>query len=151
MSNSPAAFEATYSDWKLVKSRKVVQIVLEVPMESADLAYKVLGGMPNHAAEAWLAVAKLDKSKIEKPVERKRWIDLPLSQQAAIRCGEVAFREFCALEWDGIKILDTEMTADHVRNYCGVQSRRELDSNQAAAAKWRELDGHYDLWCRSGA
>lgn len=149
MSNAPAAFEATYSDWKLVKSRKVVQIVLEVPMEKADHAYQVLGGMPNHAAEAWLAVAKLDKS-VAQP-ERRKWADLPLSQQAAIRCNEMAFREFCALEDPNFKAYDLDMAADHVRQLCGVQSRKDLDTNKVAASKWREYDALYDLWCRSGA
>ena len=52
------AFQATYSDWKLIRTRKVVQIVLEVPIEAADHAYKVLGGMPNPASEIWVGVAR---------------------------------------------------------------------------------------------
>lgn len=52
------AFSATYSDWKLIRTRKVVQIVLEVPIEAADHAYKVLGGMPNPASEIWVGVAR---------------------------------------------------------------------------------------------
>ncbi len=142
------AFSACYADWKLVKSRKVVQIVLEVAMEDSDAAYKLLGGMPNPAAETWVGVAKLNKQP--EPQERRRWSDLPLSQQAAIRCGEVAFREFCALDCEGVKALDTEMAANHVREFCGVGSRKDLDTNATAAAKWRELEGQYDLWCRSG-
>ena len=31
-----AAFKATYSDLRFVKSRKVAQIVLELPLEQAD-------------------------------------------------------------------------------------------------------------------
>ena len=37
-----AAFRASYSDWKLIKTRSVVQIVFEVPLEAADEAYQVL-------------------------------------------------------------------------------------------------------------
>lgn len=54
-----AAFSATYSDWKLIRSRKVVQIVLEIPIEKSDEAYQVMGGMPDPGAEKWFAVAAL--------------------------------------------------------------------------------------------
>jgi hypothetical protein len=55
-----AAFKATYSDWKLLRTRKVVQIVLEVPVELADHAYRVLDGMPLSGEEIWVAVARLN-------------------------------------------------------------------------------------------
>lgn len=55
-----AAFRATYSDWRLIKGRKVVQVVFELPLEAADEAYTALGGMPNPAAEVWCAVARLN-------------------------------------------------------------------------------------------
>jgi hypothetical protein len=65
-----AAFRASYADWKLIKTRSVVQIILEVPLESADAAYKVLGGMPNFGAEQWMAVARLSpEAKEQEPVQ----------------------------------------------------------------------------------
>ena len=54
-----AAFSATYSDWKVVKTRRVVQIVFEVPLEAAGHAYNVLGGMPRFEKEEWFAIARL--------------------------------------------------------------------------------------------
>ena len=59
--SDPAAFTATYSDWKVIKTRQVVQIVLEVPLKAAGHAYNVLGGMPNFESESWVAVALLNK------------------------------------------------------------------------------------------
>lgn len=56
-----AAFSATYSDWKLIKTRGVVQIVLEVPLKAAGHAYNVLGGMPDYENEKWVGVARLEK------------------------------------------------------------------------------------------
>jgi hypothetical protein len=61
--DKPAAFSATYSDWRVVKGRKVVQIILEVPLEAAGHAYNVLGGMPTFGAEQWFAVARLQKTE----------------------------------------------------------------------------------------
>lgn len=58
-----AAFSAYYSDWKVIKTRQVVQIVLEVPLKAADHAYQVLGGMPNFEAEDMVAVARIAKPR----------------------------------------------------------------------------------------
>ncbi len=63
--SAPAAFQASYSDWKLIRTRKVVQIVLEVPVERADEAYSVLGGMPLSGEETWVGVARLKQEAKE--------------------------------------------------------------------------------------
>lgn len=55
-----AAFQATYADWRVIKGRKVVQVCFELPLEAADTAYQVLGGMPIAANEIWCAVARID-------------------------------------------------------------------------------------------
>jgi hypothetical protein len=57
--NKPMAFKACYSDWKLVRTRGIIQVVLEVPLADADAAYNVLGGMPDASRENWFAVAPL--------------------------------------------------------------------------------------------
>jgi hypothetical protein len=54
-----AAFKATYSGFKFVATRKVAQIVLEVPSEQAMRVLECLGGMPDGANERWCAVAVL--------------------------------------------------------------------------------------------
>lgn len=63
--NKPAAFSATYSNWKVIQGRKVVQIVFEVPLEKADEAYQALGGMPDNSVSTWCAIAKLDPEKLQ--------------------------------------------------------------------------------------
>lgn len=143
--SAPAAFEASYSDWKLVKSRKVVQIVLEVPMEAADLAYQVLGGMPNHAAEAWLAVAKLDKTKVKETKQSRRWNELSVAEQAGIRCNERAFWDFVSdKNCDETSAVDAEGAANDLRRYFGVTSRKDIPRD-----KWEDFDNEYQLWCRA--
>lgn len=54
-----AAFQATYSDVKFIKTRQVVQFIFEVPIEDATRAMEMLGGMPNPAAEVWCGIARL--------------------------------------------------------------------------------------------
>ena len=63
MTDQPA-FSATYSNWRVIQGRKVIQIVFEVPLEAERHAYNVLGGMPNNGKENWFAIARLkDKPK----------------------------------------------------------------------------------------
>jgi len=60
--DDPAAFGAVYSDWKLIKTRKCVQVVFEIPVEAADHAYKVLGGMPHYEKSDWFGIARMKKA-----------------------------------------------------------------------------------------
>jgi hypothetical protein len=57
----PAAFSAIYSDWKLIKTRGVVSISFEVPLEAAGHAHNVLHGMPSFAEDQWFAIARMKK------------------------------------------------------------------------------------------
>ena len=58
--SEPAAFTATYADIKTIKTRQVVQIVFEVPIEAAGHAYNVLGGWPDFASERWFVIARME-------------------------------------------------------------------------------------------
>ena len=58
MTDTPA-FSAAYSNWRVIQGRKVIQLVFEVPLEAADFAYRVLGGMPNNGEEKYFAIARL--------------------------------------------------------------------------------------------
>lgn len=157
--NNPTVFQGTFSDFRIVKGRKVVQIMVEVPSEQANAALAALGGLPDPANPAWVAVARLDAKhgetpkQIEPPKERKRWEDMPPAQQSAIRCGEESFREFLAecrqptgAAWRGAP--DAEAAAACVRLICGVNSRSELNTDPTAATAWRHLDNEYWLWSR---
>lgn len=50
---------ASFSDFKLIKGRKVCQLVCEVPLEQADAALIALGGLPNPHAERWVGIVPL--------------------------------------------------------------------------------------------
>jgi hypothetical protein len=144
----PAAFRATFSDLKVIKTRQVVQLCFELPLADFDAAYEVLGGLPNSAEERWFAIAAIGNSSEIAPlqIESKRdWRDLPPQQQAAMRCNEAAFvhflREQRPDDW-----AETQDTADCVRLICGVESRAELATNHAARVAWHQLDSQYIAW-----
>lgn len=153
----PLAFRGTYSDWRLVKTRGVVQIIFEIPLAEADAAYQILGGMPDTSKERWFAVAPLLKEDtrplltLDKPAAAKRdWRDLGPAQQAGIRCEESTFIAFLTEERPG-DWYESDNAAECVRLICGVQSRSELATNQKARVIWHQLDDQYQAWMKVGA
>jgi hypothetical protein len=154
------AVAGTFADFKIVRGRKCAQIVVEVPLEHADAALRTLGGLPNPASERWVGIAPLngDPQKVgisdEKvgtsenvpTPDKRKWDDLPPSQQAAIRCGEPEFQRFAEvvaadLGWRGD-------AAEIVRRYCKVASRADLNTNERAEDRWRTFEADYWAWQR---
>lgn len=125
-----AAIRATFSDLRIVKGRKVAQLVMEIPIEQADHALAVLGGIPRSDKEVWVGIARLDPDKIAASREdgppcpsgigtppesaesvapaasktRKPFHELRPSQQAGIRCNDSDF-----WQW-----LDTQLAARRI-------------------------------------
>lgn len=121
--SAPAAISATFHDFRTVKGRKTCQFIFEVPVETANDALQALGGIPDAANPAWVAIARLTSESLPRnseegrqaegedtegesfcgaqraspaPKERKRWDELLLSQRAGIRCEEPEFWWFLA-------------------------------------------------------
>lgn len=171
-----AAFRATYADWRVIKGRKVVSISFEVPIEQADLAYQVVGGMPNPATSAWFAIARLQEAKPhdaapdevplpsggpsagveadEYPAQNLgKWNKIPLPQQAGILCNDAAFQKFLgekiAPDADFSSCSEkaaAELAADIVRHQCIVPSRADIRENHPSARLWRGLVMDYRAW-----
>ncbi len=129
------AIRATYSDLKLVKTRKVLQLIFEVPIEEADNALRVLGGMPRADAETWVGIALITEEAAARPTgkPRKAWGETPLVQQAGIRCNDVEFQQWVAAS-------DMQDAIEAVRRICKVKSRTEFATDDDAAERWRNLD-----------
>lgn len=58
---SAAAFQACYSDLRLIKGRKVLALVFEVPLEHSSSVLDILGGVPDPSKSVWCAIARLNK------------------------------------------------------------------------------------------
>lgn len=144
---APAAIQGTYTDLKIVRSRKVCQIVVEIPLEASEGFVKAFG-MPNPGAETWVAVARLNAGVAaagEQQKERRRFDTLPLAQQAAIKCGEPAFWRFLT-EVHRAPTTNSDEAATYVRRYCNVVSRSELNHGVEAGERWSKLSNGYDAW-----
>lgn len=159
-----AAIAATFADFRLIKTRKVAQLVMEVPIEKADEALSVLGGLPRSDNERWCGIARLDLAGAQasmgaavgpdtgagrdashgeqyqsRDTARLRFSEMPRSQQAGIRIGDKNFQAWCE--------VDNADDADaHVKGFCAINSKRELDTNVPAGKRWDDMDARYRQW-----
>ena len=137
--NDAAVTQATFADFRLVKGRKVAQLVFEVPIEQADQALTALGGSPQPAAETWVALARLEtraRGQV-KPLFKKE--EAKLSFEAVMRCKDPLFQQF-------IGANDEAVAATLVREACHIDSRSGLNTDPVAASLWRGLDARYLAW-----
>lgn len=145
----PAAFQATYSDFKLVKTRKVAQFIFEVPIEGVDAALAVVGGMPDTGAERWFGIAPLREEAAKAPKEKQTWREMKPAQQSGIRCAEPMFWAYLIEQHNELierKPQSADECADAVRSLCGVTSRSEFNTNHAARVMWFQLDEGFQAW-----
>lgn len=144
MSNSaPAALSGDYVDLKFIKSRKVAQVVIEIPLEAAA-AFVADFGAPDPSTGVPVAIARLVKQAAQP--ERRKFRDLPPSQQAAMRCNEPAFWKYLASL--GTRAETADDAATYVRQWCLVRSRSDLNNNAKAMEAWSRLNEAYELWMR---
>ena len=54
-----AVFQASFAGLRAVNTRKVLQIILEVPIEENILVLSVLGGFPHPGETVWVACARI--------------------------------------------------------------------------------------------
>lgn len=160
MTNSPAAIRAVLVDVRNINTDKEVRLELRVPAELAGRIFEAFG-WPTKVAPVEVAIARLEPAadpqalqtppnlQTSKPPEdRKSFLQMRRSAQAALRCREPLFREFLADRYgrhvfvsDGGGVV--EGIATHVRVMCGVRSRSELDKDPTAAAAWDAIEGEY--------
>lgn len=142
--SKPAAFQATYSDLRFVKSRKVAQVTLELPLEQAGDFVEAFG-TPNPANEVWVAIARLTVESQQK--ERRAFAELPIAQQAALTCDRNDFRRF--LRSKGFAAISAESAAAAIRELCKIESRSELATNARAACVFQKLTHEFEDWLRT--
>lgn len=155
-----AAAEPVLADFveiKMVKTRSVVQLVFEIPIEGADEAHERLGGYPQPGESrpcgiVWLRDGeKWDPEtgeiedlpppiriegtgrRFEPTYEGRPWASIAPSQQSGILCSNRSF-----MAWIGA--ADAAAAARIVREKTGCErSRAELDKDPAKAVRWRNL------------
>ncbi len=135
--------QGTYADFKIIKSRKVAQIIIEVPLEAAQNAITTFG-VPNPSIEQWVAVAALQTVSIDNSDQPRR----SAVSSAAMLCQSDKFAQFLVEEMGlgEITVGDRDSVADGLRSVLGIQSRAELQNNDEALTAFNNLKGEYDAW-----
>jgi hypothetical protein len=157
-----AIIEAEYVEWKMVKTRKSLQLIFEVPLEAQERVMTALG-IPMPDTSTPVAICRLNPAmlaqRVSEPEPEAHQLEgpasgdddkpaRPLSQVSAYLCTIVAFRRFLWEEYKLESMPTEDQAADFVRSHCGVQSRREFDLIESAAANFRDLRWRYNAWLR---
>lgn len=75
------------------------------------------------------------------------WRKLGPLCQSSITLGQTeAFRIFVAEQIDANGDVGDDDVAEYIRSTCGVESRKQLDDDQEAAVKFREMMAQYRGW-----
>lgn len=151
------AILATFSDLRIVKGRKVAQLVFEVALEQTDAALAILGGVPMPDRERWVGIApvepKITAGSASQPAgslpppgdaeeaspaakPKQRWDDMPIAQRAGRMCADPLF-------WPVLGAGDEVEAAIVFRARCGVTSRTLIDGNPKAMDTFHRLETEY--------
>lgn len=144
-----SVIEAMLLRWSESPTGRTVTFLL--PDDGTQHPFKGLKTGPSYGQRVALSVALIADDETQRPAaepeakpakERKRWDELPLSQQAAIRCNEPGFQQF-------MEAQDEKEAADNVRRYCGVTSRSSIEKNTTHGFAWLSLEQSYQHWLRN--
>jgi hypothetical protein len=145
------AIAALFWDVRTVKTRSAYQLILEIPLEQADAALKLLGGTPITGQERWVGIAPLasdgDRSgRSEKPESASRSAPSEgerLRTQAVMLCREPLFWDWMGASKDQDDTSRMVVATVHMRMKLGIASRSELATNPEAQQKFRDLVAQY--------
>lgn len=152
---APVAVSGTFADLRSVKTRSIVQMIVEIPIERAAEVIAAFG-YPQPGAEIMVAVARLRAApQIEaRPAGKRSFADMLPAQQAGVLCNDARFRKFLHEERTNGWMLalsnhpddPVEAAATTVRAACGVRSRADLNTHPQAQIAWRDLHEAYRTW-----
>lgn len=139
---SNAAIQAVYTDYKRVKGRKVHQVVFEVPSEKWPEVYKVLGE-PDIETSQWFGIAAMNVTeKAETPEDQGK----NYTANAAMMVKEESFRRFLGSCYSEDYVMTPVEADKDVKARLNIKSKSELNTDNAAAERWKGLRSQYDAW-----
>lgn len=141
-----SALAGNFADFKIIKTRSVLQIVVEIPIEQGQKALELLG-IPQPGQEIPVAIARLvappkaidpDKSSRAKEAYATKDNMQKAVVRAAMLCKEAKFQDYIA-------VASPEMAANWMRRHLGVEHRSEIASNEDAYENFLHLETDYRL------
>ena len=125
-----AVITGTYSDFKLIKTRQVAQMIIEVPLEKAEHVINIFG-VPKPNEEKWVAVAHMRTEPVQTNARASKAI-----QQAWLR----DFRGMSE-----VNPADRSTIENAIRALIGVKSRADMRNNDEALKMWENLLDSFTL------
>ncbi len=140
--NQPAVIRADFADFRRVKTRKVFQLIFEVPEEQTEQVLGILGA-PVSEKSIWCAIALLrepaESRQADWTEERRPWTSLKASQQAGIASKDPRFQEFARETADSTAV-------EFIYERCSIDTRTRLDVERGARDAWERLYADYRQW-----
>lgn len=139
---APAAILATYADYRRIPTRKVLRLILEVPIEHEAETFQKIG-FPGSHGDVWCAIARTipPQERTEPPPKPSHAV-----REAGILCGDPEFWEFLTDMWGTAPVESEAVAASYVRKQCGVESRRDITPGSEAEKRWGRLILDYGQW-----
>ena len=153
-----AAIDGSYADFKLVKTRSVCQLVVEIPIERAEEAIRKFG-IPQPGQEIAVALARLEAppkavanaERSEKGKERYREADewQRALMRACAMCDDPRFQEWLARRIGKQYRVDLPngnrgiIAGNHLRSCLNLTTRADIASNGEAFRAFVALETEY--------
>ena len=133
--------QGTYADFKLVKTRGVVQMVIEIPVGEAAENFMEMFGLPNPNEEVWVAVAELNRETVGRNEEAVAAI-----RSAGMLCNNKNFGAWLKASRGMTEVVPekAESVAIALRAMIGVKSRTELENNPDAIKAFYRVKAEFD-------
>lgn len=153
MDTRNAVLDGTFADIKTVRSRNVVQIVVEMPIERMPQVIEMLGA-PLPGNEPWVAVARLakpeDRARVPQgsAAAKERYRAQDAMQQAVMRaamlCEDERFHSWMGIHSGPIE-RRTEIAVHNIRARLGINSRREIGTDAGAYRRFLDLEAQFKV------
>lgn len=150
-----AVISGSYADFKIIKSRGVAQIVIEVPIEQAERAIAAfglpVGGSEIHVAIARLAIgardtaghSQADASERAKAIYQASSPGEQARARSILLCRDPDFQAWA-------EATDEAEAATFIRRKCRVNTRAAFATNPAALEQFLALEREYKASIRFG-
>lgn len=156
--NNARAITADFASLKWIDRRKVLQVICEVPSERAEEVLAKLGNPTGEGIPVAIAALEIQpdiKKDLAENAEKtkRKFEDLPYSQQAALLCKSERFRHdnFRRIKDGKLYIPNEDEAAEFLRLELDIKSRSELDDvkNTIPREKLQHIRDEYFATIRS--
>lgn len=144
--SAPAVVAGSYCDLKTIRTRQVLQMIIEIPLEQGEQLIDAFG-FPNPGAEIRVAVARLvdptptpakqsDKSEAAKAAYNAKSEGEQAVVRAALLARDPRFQVYA-------KASNETEAADYIRHRCVIDSRREIATSSVALDWFLTMETEY--------